>query len=209
MDPLPPKHRTVVTGATARRKLRASDCPRYDLSMRLAALWKILAGGSLLAAAVLGFLSDRAFRSALAARLDRAEEIEAAAARPAAAARLASALAEHRLSLVTESESQAVSAAFRRQAGGDALEGYRRTRGSDAVIREAETALAAKRPPDDESEVAFLRAIRALREEAARAPVPRPIASPASAGEARRWLLWAGAAALAACLFAYAAGRSG
>ena len=65
-----------------------------------------------IAAAGLALAAFLSFRSAVAARLDHAEALEAAAVRPAAAARLAEELLAHRLALVSESESRAVSGAF-------------------------------------------------------------------------------------------------
>ena len=145
-----------------------------------------------IAAAGLALAAFLSFRSAVAARLDHAEALEAAAVRPAAAARLAEELLAHRLALVSESESRAVSGAFRRNAGAEALDAYRRAQG--------DAALAA-------GDVAFLRAIRGLRSEAAKSPVPSRPEPPASAARGGRFFLGAAAAAAAAFL-AFAAGRS-
>jgi hypothetical protein len=176
--------------------------------MRAQRVLELLALAALLAGVGFGISAHVAFRQALSARLDRALAIEAAAARPGAAARLASALAERRLALVTENESTAVSGAFRRETGAAELEAYRRAGGDRAVAREAEKALAAPRPAGAEGDVAFLRAMRRLREEAERMPVPARPVPPASAGAAGRRLLWVGAAAVAAVLLARAAGRA-
>jgi len=176
--------------------------------MRGTAVLKVLAAAALLAALAFGAAAYRSFRTALAARIERAASIEAAATRPAAAARLAAALSERRLALVSENESRAVSGAFRRGFGADALEAYRKAGGEVSVLREAEKALATEGTPDPEGDVAFLRAIRALRAETARLPALAEPEPPASAREGRGRLLWAAAAALAGSALAYAAGRA-
>ena len=161
----------------------------------------ITAAGLALAA----FLS---FRGALTARLERAAALEAAAVRPAAAARLAAELLAHRLALVSESESRAVSGAFRRDAGAQALDAYRKADGNAALAEEARKALEAEHSPEPVGDVAFLRAIRGLRSEAAKTPSPSRPQSPASATSAGWLLLWAMVAAAIAGLLAFAAGRS-
>lgn len=155
-----------------------------------------------------GLFSYLAFRDALSARLDRAARVEAAAVLPGAAARLGAALAERRLALVTEDESTAVSGAFRRETGKAELEAYRRAGGSAEVIREAERALAATGPAGPDGDVPFLRAVRRLREDAARMPVPSRPEPPVSARTAGRRLLWACAAGITALLLAHASGRA-
>lgn len=176
--------------------------------MRARRVLELSALAVLLTGVAFGISSYVAFRQALSARLDRALAIEAAATRPGAAARLASALAERRLALVTENESTAVSGAFRRETGTAELEAYRKAGGDPSVAREAEKALAASKPAEADGDVAFLRAMRRLREEAERMPVPARPLPPASAGAAGRRLLWFGAAAVAAALLARAAGRA-
>ncbi|MFN2387345.1 MAG: hypothetical protein ABR576_13845 [Thermoanaerobaculia bacterium] len=176
--------------------------------MRARRILELLALAALLAGLGFGISAYLAFRQALSARLDRAAAIEAAVTRPGAAARLASALAERRLALVTEKESTAVSGAFRRETGAPELEAYRKAGGDPSVAREAEKALAAKKPAEPEGDVAFLRAMRRLREEAERMPVPARPVPPVSAGAAGRRLLWVGVAAVAAALLARAAGRA-
>ena len=176
--------------------------------MRARRVLELSALAVLLTGVAFGISSYVAFRQALSARLDRALAIEAAATRPGAAARLASALAERRLALVTENESTAVSGAFRRETGTAELEAYRKAGGDPSVAREAEKALAARKPAEADGDVAFLRAMRRLREEAERMPVPARPVPPASAGAAGRRLLWFGAAAVAAALLARAAGRA-
>lgn len=176
--------------------------------MRSATVLKVLAAAALFLALALGLTAYRAFRKALAVRIERAAEVEAAAARPAAAARLAAALSERRLALVAEKESHAVAGAFQRGLGAEALEGYRRAQGDPSVLREAEKALAADAPPDSDADIAFLRAIRTLRTEAARMPVLTKPEPPAEARTSRNRLLWAAGAALAASALAYTAGRA-
>lgn len=176
--------------------------------MRSATVLKVLAAAALIVALAFGLAAHRAFREALAVRIERAAAIEAAAARPAAAAQLAAALAERRLALVTEKESRAVAGAFQRGLGAEALNGYRRAQGDPSVLREAEKALAANIPPDSDTDIAFLRAIRTLRTEAARMPVLTKPEPPAAARSSRNRLLWAAGAALAASALAYAAGRA-
>jgi hypothetical protein len=169
---------------------------------------RILTAVAGLAAIVLGFASFLSFRSALSARLDHAASLEAAAVRPAAAARLAAELVAHRLALVSESESRAVSGAFRQSAGGTALDAYRKARGNAALAEEARKALEAARAPEPEGDVAFLRAIRGLRAEAAGVPSPARPEPPSSAGRAGLLLVVAAGCAGLAVLFAHAAGRS-
>jgi hypothetical protein len=161
-----------------------------------------------IAAAGLALAAFLSFRAALTARLERTAALEAAAVRPAAAARLAAELLAHRLALVSESESRAVSGAFRRDAGAEALDAYRKADGNPALAEEARKALAAERSPEPVGEVAFLRAIRGLRSQAAKTPSPARPQSPASAARAGWLLLWAVAAAGIAGLLAFAAGRS-
>ena len=110
--------------------------------------------------------------------------------------------------LVSESESRAVSGAFRRDAGAEALDAYRKADGNAALAEEARKALAAEHSPEPVGDVAFLRAIRGLRSEAAKTPSPSRPKSPASATSAGWLLLWAMAAAAIAGLLAFAAGRS-
>jgi hypothetical protein len=176
--------------------------------MRPAATLKILAAVAAIAAAGLGIAALLSFRSALSARLDRAASLEAAAVRPAAAARLAEELLAHRLALVSESESRAVSGAFRQSAGSEALAAYRKAQGNAALAEEAGKALAAEHAPEPEGDVAFLRAIRGLRAESAQVPSPGRPEPPASAKRAAWLLLWAAVAAAAAILLAYTAGRT-
>jgi hypothetical protein len=161
-----------------------------------------------IAAAGLALAAFLSFRAALTARLDRAAALEAAAVRPAAAARLAEELLAHRLALVSENESRAVSGAFRRDAGAEALDAYRKADGNTALAEEARKALAAERSPEPVGDVAFLRAIRGLRSEAAKTPSPSRPQSPAPATRAGWLLLWAMAAAAIAVFLAFAAGRS-
>jgi hypothetical protein len=161
-----------------------------------------------IAAAGLALAAFLSFRAALTARLERTAALEAAAVRPAAAARLAAELLAHRLALVSESESRAVSGAFRRDAGAEALDAYRKADGNPALAEEARKALAAERSPEPVGDVAFLRAIRGLRSQAAKTPSPARPQSPASAARAGWLLLWAVAAAGIAGLLAFAAGRS-
>ena len=176
--------------------------------MRSGATLKILAAVALTAAAGLGVAAFLSFRGALATRLDRAAALEASAVRPAAAARLASELLAHRLALVAESESRAVSGAFRQSAGKEALDAYRKAQGNGALAEEARKALEAEHAPEAGGDVAFLRAIRGLRAEAAGVPSPSRPEPPASAKGAGWLLVWAAAAAGAAALSAFAAGRS-
>lgn len=168
---------------------------------------KILAIAAGVAAAALALGAFLSFRTALSARIDRVASLEAAVVRPAAAARLAAALAAHRLAQVSENESRAVSGAFRRAEGDDALEAYRKAAGSPALAEEAGKALAAERA-DPGGDIAFLRAIRGLRAEAAGVPTLSPPPPPSSAGRAGALLLAAAAAAAVAFLLAYSAGRS-
>ncbi len=176
--------------------------------MRAARIWTTGAAAAFLGAVSFGTAAYLSFREALSARIERAVRIEASAAKPGAAARLAAALAERRLALVSEEESRAVAGAFRRGFGSDALEAYRKAGGDPAVVREAEAALSAEKPAGSAGDVAFLRAIRKLREEASRMPVPAPPEPPASAAKAKGRLLWAGACALLASFLAFLAGRS-
>lgn len=169
---------------------------------------KIVAAVAAIAAAGLGIATYFSYRSVLSARLDRAASLEAAAVRPAAAARLAEELLAHRLALVSESESRAVSGAFRQSAGNEALAAYRKAQGNAALAEEAGKALAAEHAPEPEGDVAFLRAIRGLRAESAQVPSPARPDPPASAKRAAWLLLWAAGAAAAAILSAYAAGRT-
>ncbi len=175
--------------------------------MQGGATLKILAAVALIAAAGLGVAAFLSFRGALATRLDRAAALEASAVRPAAAARLASELLAHRLALVAESESRAVSGAFRQSAGNEALDAYRKAQGNAALAEEARKALEAEHAPEAGGDVAFLRAIRGLRAEAAGVPSPARPEPPASAKRAGWLLVWAAAAAVAAALSAFAAGR--
>jgi len=172
---------------------------------RILELLALLAVLGTLAAAGSGYA---AFHSALSARLDRAQRLEAAVTRPGAAARLAAALAQRRLAIVTEERSTAVSGAFRREDGASALDAYRKAGGDPEVIREAERALSVGKPPGPEGDVPFLRAVRRLDAESARLPVPARPEPPASAGAAARRLLWAGVGLVAAVLLAYAGGRA-
>jgi hypothetical protein len=174
--------------------------------MRAAGAAKVLGIGAGVAAAILALASFLSFRSALAARIDRAESLEGSVVRPAAAARLASELAAHRLAQVSEAESRAVSGAFRRTEGDAALEAYRRAGGDPGLAEEAKKALAADRT-DPAGDVAFLRAIRKLRGEAAQAPSPARPEPPTSAGRAGILLLGSAVAAVAATSLAFAAGR--
>jgi hypothetical protein len=168
---------------------------------------KVAAIAAGVAAAALGLASFLSFRAALAARIDRVAELEGAAVRPAAAARLAAELAAHRLARVFEDESRAVAGAFRRAEGDVALEAYRRAGGSPALLEESRRALGAGRG-DPAGDVAFLRAVRGLRQEAAALPPLERPEPPASAGRAGMLLLLAGAFAAAGALLAYVAGRS-
>ncbi len=175
--------------------------------MRWADAAKVLAIAAGVAAAALALLAFLSFRAALSARIDHAASLERSAVRPAAAARLAAELSAHRLARVTESESRAVSGAFRRAEGAQALQAYRKAGGNPALAEEAQRALAAD-GTDPAGDVAFLRAVRGLRDEAASLPpIARP-EPPASALRAGALLLGAAASAAAASLFAYAAGRS-
>ena len=175
--------------------------------MRTASLLRLLAALCALAFCVLAVVAHLAFRRALAAKIDRAQEIEQQAARPASAARLASALLERRLSQVTESRSQPVAAAFQHSDASQALADYRASGGDPSTISEVEKTLAGQKPPDPQAEIALMRAIRALRAESAKAPrLSRPL-PPAAATEGGSRLLAAGAAAGLALLFAYFAGR--
>jgi hypothetical protein len=176
--------------------------------MRAGMLFRILAAVAGIAAAALGVAAYLSFRSALSSRLDRAAALEAAAVRPAAAARLATELVAHRLALVSESESRAVAGAFRQHAGSTALDAYRKAQGSAALAEEARKALEADKTPEAGGDVAFLRAIRGLRAEAAGAPSPARPEPPASAARAGWLLFWAAATAGGAVLSAFAAGRS-
>jgi hypothetical protein len=173
----------------------------YDRAVKISA---IAAGAIAAALALASFVS---FRAALSTKIDRAASLESAVVRPAAAARLAAELAVHRLARVSESESRAVSGAFRSAEGDAALEGYRKAGGSAALLEEATKALAAE-GTDAAADIAFLRAIRGLRSEAAETPVPARPELPSSARRAATLLLAAAAAAVAAGFLAYAAGRS-
>jgi hypothetical protein len=168
---------------------------------------KVLAIAAGVAAAVLALLAFLDFRTALSARIDHAASLEAAAVRPAAAARLAAELSAHRLARVSEDESRAVSGAFRRAEGNDALEAYRKAGGTPALAEEARKAITAERT-DPGGDVAFLRAIRGLREEAAALPALARPEPPASARRAGALLLAAATAAVVGGLLAYVAGRS-
>lgn len=177
--------------------------------MRPGTTAKILAAGAVVLAAALAFAAFLSFRTALAVRLDHAHELESAVVRPAAAARLALELAAHRLALVSEGDSRAVAGAFRRGAGDQALDAYRKAGGSAATVEEARRALATANAPEAGSDVAFLRAIRGLRVEAAGIPSPVRPEPPSSARRAGWLLVWATAASGAGALLAYLAGRSG
>ena len=168
---------------------------------------KVLVTGAAVAAAILALASFLSFRSALSARIDRAEALEGSVVRPAAAARLAAELAAHRLAQVSEAESRAVSGAFRRTEGDAALEAYRRSGGSPALVEEARRALAAA-ATDPAGDVAFLRAIRRLRAEAAQTPSPARPDAPSSAARAGLLLLGSAIAGAAAISLAWVAGRS-
>ena len=168
---------------------------------------KVLAIAAGVAAAALALLAFLSFRTALSVRIDHAASLEAAAVRPAAAARLAAELSAHRLARVAEDESRAVSGAFRRAEGNDALETYRKAGGTPALAEEARKAIAAERN-DPAGDVAFLRAIRGLREEAAALPAIARPEPPASARRAGLLLFGATSTAVVAGLLAYAAGRS-
>lgn len=170
---------------------------------------KILAAAALAFAAALAIAAFLSFRAALALRLDRTQELESAVVRPVAAARLAGELAAHRLALVSEGESRAVAGAFRRADADEALDAYRTAGGKAAIVEEARRALAADRAPDAASDVAFLRAVRALRAEAAAGPSPVRPEPPSSARRAGWLLSWAIVASAAAALLAYVAGRAG
>jgi hypothetical protein len=169
---------------------------------------KILAAAAVVLGAALAITAFLSFRSALTVRLDRAQEVEANLVRPAAAGRLAAELTAHRLALVSEGESRAVAGAFRRADAEKALDAYRTAGGSPAIVEEARRALAADRAPDAASDVAFLRAVRALRTEAAGAPSPLRPEPPSSARRAGWLLSWGVAASVAAALLGYVAGRS-
>lgn len=181
--------------------MSADAVPCYDRAVKIFAL---VAGAI---AAVLAVASFVSFRAALSTKIDRAASLESAVVRPAAAARLAAELAVHRLARVSEGESRAVAGAFRRAEGDAALEGYRKAGGSPALLEEATKALAAE-GTDPAADVAFLRAIRGLRAEAAGTPLPARPEPPSSAGRAGTLLLAAAAAAVAAGFLAYGAGRS-
>lgn len=180
----------------------------YDLSVRAATTAKILAAAAGAVAAALALAAFLSFRAALAVRLDRAREVESAVVRPAAAARLAADLAAHRLALVSEGESRAVAGAFRRADAESALDAYRDSGGDPALVEEARRALSADSAPDAASDVAFLRAIRGLRVEAAKVPVPARPEPPSSARRAGWLLVWAAVASAASALVAYLAGRT-
>jgi hypothetical protein len=175
--------------------------------MRWADAAKVLAIAAGVAAAALVLLAFLSFRAALSARIDHAASLEAAAVRPAAAARLAAELSAHRLARVTEGESRAVAGAFRRAEGDEALEAYRKAAGDPALAEEARRALAAE-GTDPAGDVAFLRAIRGLRDEAAALPAVARPEPPASARRAGVLLLAGVASAAAAAFCAYGAGRS-
>jgi hypothetical protein len=174
--------------------------------MRRAGGVRILAIAAGAVAASLAVASFLSFRAALSARIDRAASLEAQVVRPAAAARLAAELTAHRLARVSESESRAVAGAFRRTAGAEALDAYRKAGGEPALVEEARRALDAA-GADPAGDVAFLRAIRGLRADAERVPVASRPEAPASAARAGGLLFGAVAAAAAAGLLAYAAGR--
>jgi hypothetical protein len=175
--------------------------------MRTARLLRLLAALAALAFSVLAVAAHLAYRHALTAKIDRAQEIEQRAARPAAAARLASVLLERRLSQVAEERSQPVASAFQHSDASRALADYRAAGGDPSTIAEVEKTMAGQKPPDPQAEIALMRAIRGLRAESAGAPrVSRPD-PPAGASEAGSRLLAAGAAAGVALIFAYLAGR--
>jgi hypothetical protein len=175
--------------------------------MRTARLLRLSAALAVLAFCVLAVAAHLAYRRALTAKIDHAQEIEQRAARPASAARLASALLERRLSQVTESRSQPVAAAFQHSDASQALADYRAAGGDPSTIAEVEKTLTGQKLPDPQAEIALMRAIRGLRAESAKAPrVSRP-PPPGAASEAGSRLLAAGAAAGVALLFAYFAGR--
>ena len=176
--------------------------------MRAGRLWLIAAAASLAVAFAAGALAWVGFSSALSARLDRARDLEAAAVRPAAAARLAATLLEHRLTLVSEEASRQAAAAFSRAPSAPALEAYRLAGGSAATLASAARALAASSSNDADGEIAFLRTIRVLRQEAASSPRPGRPDPPASAGSAGVRLLWAGGFSALAALFAFCARRA-
>jgi hypothetical protein len=176
--------------------------------MRPGATLKILSAVAGIAALGLGLAAFLSFRAALSVKLDHAASLEATAVRPAAAARLAAELLAHRLALVSESESRAVSGAFRQSVGGGALDAYRKAQGNAALAEEARKALEAGHAPEAEGDVAFLRAIRGLRAEAAGVPSPARPEPPASAIRAGWLLVWAAASGGAAALLAFVAGRS-
>lgn len=176
--------------------------------MRAGTTAKVLAAAAGILAAALAVAAFLSFRAALGVRLDRAHELEAAVVRPAAAARLAAELAAHRLALVSERESRAVAGAFRRAGADEALDAYRRAGGRASLLEESRRALSAGREPDPASDVAFLRAIRGLREEAAAVPLLERPDSPSSAARAGWLLVWAALASGGAALAAFFAGRS-
>ena len=175
--------------------------------MALARLARIVAGASLFASLALVALSYAFFHAALSARLDRARSRQAEVIRPAAAARLEAALAEKRLALVGEKESQAVAAALRRTDAAQILESCRLAGVDAAILREAQKALAEDKPPGPEGDVAMLRAIRGLRLEASRLPAPARPEEPGEARTAGGLLLAAGFCACLAVLLAVASSR--
>jgi len=186
--------------------LEGASC--YHRAVRAGTTAKILAAAAAILAAALALAAFLSFRAALATRLDRAQNLESAAVRPAAAARLAGELAAHRLALVSENDSRAVAGAFRGAAGEEALDAYRKAGGNAAIVEEARRALTAGGRPEAGGDVAFLRAIRALRAEAGGVPSPGRPEPPASARRAGWLLVWSTAASCAAVLLAYLAGRS-
>lgn len=182
--------------------------PCYHRPVRAGTTAKILAAGAVVLASVLAVSAFLSFRASLGTRLDHARELESAVVRPAAAARLAAELAAHRLALVAEGDSRAVAGAFRSAGGEQALEAYRSAGGNPAILEEARRALTAEREPEAGSDVAFLRAVRALRSEAAGVPAPVRPPPPASARRAGWLLVWAMTASVAAALLAFLAGLS-
>src|ERR1700682_6093921 len=121
--------------------------------MRTAGLLRLSTALAALAFCVLAIAAYFAFRSALAAKIDHAREIEQQAARPASAARLATALLERRLSQVTESRSQPVASAFQHSDAAQALADYRAAGGDPQTIAEVEKTLAGQKPLDPQAEI--------------------------------------------------------
>ncbi|HKD11351.1 MAG TPA: hypothetical protein VKE50_04710 [Thermoanaerobaculia bacterium] len=175
--------------------------------MRLRRWSRVLAAAALVASAAFALAAGLSFRSAMDAKIGRAAVLEQEAVRPAAAARLAAALVQRRLAQMPDPQSQAVAAAFQRSPAAQALVEYRAAGGDESIAAEAEKSIRSEKPPGPDAEIALMRAVRGLSQEAARAPRASRPPPPAAASRGFDWLLAAEGAAAVAVFLAYAGGH--